>query len=1133
MDKDKIVRQEALDPTRSFIVQAPAGSGKTELLTQRFLQLLCYTRKAPEEVIAITFTRKAAGEMRERIVSALTMAERDKAPDEPHRKATWTLAKNVLKRDKELGWNLQSNPNRLRIFTIDALAAHITQQIPLHAKLSPQLNLTENPRPYYQQAVQELILSITDKSPWENAIHTLLKHLDNNVYQLESLLIHILQKREQWLPYIIGQQDNTKTLKQQMELGLKHIVIEKMQTIRHLITDDIACELLPLAHYAGLYCQNYDSENPIAACHTLQTVPDTAPESLTVWQGIATLLLTQKGEWRKAITKRQGFPAKDPDTGKTAETKIIKQQLKELLNSLRENDVLRESLYEVMQCPPLHYSPQQWKIIEALIKLLPVLAAGLNLIFKENGNSDFIELNLATHRALGEPENPTDLALYLDHQITHLLVDEFQDTSVIQFRLIEKLLSGWEAKDGRTVFLVGDPMQSIYRFRNAEVGLFLRTQEQGIAGLSLDTLRLEKNFRSTPAIVDWTNASFHNIFPKQGDIASGAIQYAPAIAAISGLEGEIKWKALLNDDGTEEANTIIQIVREKRKKTPDNTIAILVRSRNQLAEITASLHENKIPFKAIDIEPLNDRIEIQDVHTITRVLLHRADRVAWLALLRAPYCGLTLKDLHAIVQATQHNTLWQCLKNYNALDMLSPDAKGRLDRFFPSLYYAIENNYRQPLSQSVKGLWLALGGPAVLENTTQLSNVESYFKLLENLEQDEPSLSLSTIEEKLNRLYAEPNADADDSLQIMTIHKAKGLEFDHVILPGLNRKTPYDPYQLLMWLERPNALGSSDLILAPIKSASESQDLIYRYLRHVEKTKGDNETARLLYVATTRAKKSLDFIASINTEEENPEQLMPPKKGSFLELLWETAEDTFSCEKQRAHPNTLLPDDKTTETYEAQPLRRLTSNWALPITPGNIVEKQITKTEPTRILLEDKTPRILGTVVHECLQKISEDHGIWTKEIIEKQKPHWQIRLTQLGMQANALERSIDIITNAITKTINDPRGCWILSNKHQDAHSEYALSGIIDQETINIIIDRCFIDAKGTRWIIDYKTSIPTDSNLTEFLQNQKERYQTQLERYAALLQKMEARTIKLALYFPLCTAWTEWTFASEAVIV
>jgi len=142
---DASVRQEALDPTRSFIVQAPAGSGKTELLTQRFLQLLCYTHKAPEEVVAITFTRKAAGEMRERIISALAMAENDTPPIEPHRQSTWQLAKKVLQRDKELHWQLQNNPNRLRILTIDALAAHITKQIPLPAKLSPQLNLTENP----------------------------------------------------------------------------------------------------------------------------------------------------------------------------------------------------------------------------------------------------------------------------------------------------------------------------------------------------------------------------------------------------------------------------------------------------------------------------------------------------------------------------------------------------------------------------------------------------------------------------------------------------------------------------------------------------------------------------------------------------------------------------------------------------------------------------------------------------------------------------------------------------------------------------------------------------------------------------------------------------------------------------
>lgn len=1126
MDKDAEIRQQALDPTRSFIVQAPAGSGKTELLTQRFLQLLCYTRKAPEEVVAITFTRKAAGEMRERILSALTMAEQENLPPcEPHRKITWALAKNVLERDKERQWQIQNNPNRLRILTIDALAAHIAKQIPLPAKLSPQLNLSENPKPYYRQAVQQLMLSIADTPPWTGAIETLLMHLDNRIYQLEYLLIQILARREQWLPHIINHKNNTDQLKQQMEQGLKHIAIEKMQALKQLITDDIAEELVPLAYLAGRYCHENDPENPIAACQQLQLLPNTTLESLPIWQGISTLFLTLKGEWRKSITKRQGFPATATEKISATERQTIKQQTIALLDSLRDNDDLRKQLYDVMQCPPLHYSIQQWQVIESLIELLPILAAQLNLIFQENGNSDFVELNLAALRALGEPDNPTDLALYLDHQITHLLVDEFQDTSVMQFELIEKLLSGWEAGDGRSIFLVGDPMQSIYRFRNAEVGLFLRTQQQGIAHLSLDTLRLENNFRSTPTIVDWTNTSFKNIFPKHGDVASGAVPHAPATAARPDQDSQITWHPLLNDDGIEEANQIIDIIQDKHQHYPNDTIAILVRSRNQLDEITFLLHQNNMAFKAIDIEPLYDRMEIQDIHTLTRVLLHRADRIAWLALLRAPYCGLTLKDLHIIAQAAKNTTLWQSLKNHKTLDTLSPDAKTRLERIFPPLYYAIENNDRQPLSQSLKGLWLALGGPAALTNTTQLANVASYFKLIETLEQDKLNLSLLSIEEKLHQLYAEPDPNADDRLQIMTIHKAKGLEFDHVILPGLNRKTPYDSQQLLIWLERPNLLGGSNLILAPIKSATEYQDPLYRYLRCIEKEKGDNETARLLYVAITRAKKSLDFIASIDIDEKDPELLMPPKKGSFLSLLWPTSQLIFRekpikiSEKQSAETN-------HTETQKNHLLTRLTSHWRAPIT-YNDIQTPITKTQPLHLILENNTASIIGTLIHEVLHQIT-NHD--SQKIIKKQEAHWKTRLIQLGMPSHQLNTSINTISKAITATINDSRGRWILSNEHQDAHSEYPLTGLINNEIINIIIDRCFIDVEGRRWIIDYKTAIPKDQDLNAFLRSEKEKYQPQLERYAQLMQQMENRNIKLALYFPLCSAWREWVFESKS---
>ena len=1090
MSNDEQIRQQALDPSQSFIVQAPAGSGKTELLTQRFLKLLCHTRQSPEEVIAITFTRKAAGEMRERILSSLAMAENDIPPEETHKKITWELARNALKRDKALQWNLQNNPNRLRILTIDALAGHIAKQIPLTARLSPQLSLTENAWPFYRQAVQQVILSIGD-TPCSEALENLLMHLDNKVYQLESLLMKILSKREQWLPHIANQKNNT-LLKQQMEQGLQNIASEKIENLMPYITDDIACELIPLAHFAGQYCQAEDPNNPIAIWHHMQNLPGKTAESLPYWQAIAHIFLTLKGEWRKSITKRQGFPANE---------KEIKAQLKSLLPELQKNDALRNALFEIAQCPPLHYNDQQWKIVQSLIEVLPLLAAQLNIIFQEKGTSDFVELNLAALRALGEPDNPTDLALYLDHQITHLLVDEFQDTSVMQFELVERLLSGWSKHDGRTVFLVGDPMQSIYRFRNAEVGLFLRTQEQGIANLSLTTLKLEKNFRSTPDIVDWTNQNFHTIFPSHVDIASGGVPHAPAIAANNHPNGIVNWHALLNDDGQHEAQTIVNIIKEKQKSNPKNTIAILVRSRSQLTDIIPELHKNKLNFKAIDIDPLNDCIEIQDAHTLTRALLHRADRIAWLALLRAPYCGLKLKDLLVIAQNAKNTTIYQTLKNIvssyintplshtstpssctrtpssctstssprvsspsscistpsprvsspsscistpssctrtsssctstssphvsspsscistsssrgltagsrknkQPLDPavkprddevlsqdsetlgqngeilaqdsetltqddeilaqdsetlgqdgeilaqdsetltqdneilaqssetleqdegvlaqgnktlmqnneLSSDAKKRLEACFPVLYNAIENFGRMPLSQTIKTLWFELNAESTLENETQRDNVIAYFKLIENIEQNKTNISLSDIEEKLSQLYAESNPKADDCLQVMTIHKSKGLEFDHVILPGLNQKTSHDPLQLLMWLERPNMLGHSDLILAPIKSASEYQDPIYQYLRRIEKTKSDHETARLLYVATTRAKQSIDFIASTSTDEEDPEKILPPKKRSFLELLWNITPLNFiECEP-------LEQDEQKTQTLPA------------------------------------------------------------------------------------------------------------------------------------------------------------------------------------------------------------------------
>ena len=150
---DGAAREAALDVTRSFIVQAPAGSGKTELLIQRFLALLARVER-PEAIVAMTFTRKAAGEIRERIIEALREAAGGAPPEQPHRALTWRLARAVLERDAALGWELVAHPARLQVHTIDALCAAWMRQAPMAVKLGAMPRLIERAEALHAQAAR-------------------------------------------------------------------------------------------------------------------------------------------------------------------------------------------------------------------------------------------------------------------------------------------------------------------------------------------------------------------------------------------------------------------------------------------------------------------------------------------------------------------------------------------------------------------------------------------------------------------------------------------------------------------------------------------------------------------------------------------------------------------------------------------------------------------------------------------------------------------------------------------------------------------------------------------------------------------------------------------------------------------
>ncbi len=884
---DQQQRLTAIDPTRSFIVQAPAGSGKTELITQRYLALLARVQNAPEEIIALTFTRKAANEMQERIITALQAAQMNIPTNSPHQQKTRELAQVVLQRDQQEQWHLLENPQRLRIQTIDALCLSLVQQMPILSQFGSTPTITEDANSLYIEAVRDILNTLEEQENWSEALEQILIHLDNQQYKAEQLLVDMLARRDQWLPHLIS--TDTQVLLNILEKSLQNIVMENIEKLSNAVPAELINEFVSLSQFAANNLKSIASQSPIVTCANLTDLPAIQLEALPQWLGMATLFLTKEHEWRKKITENEGFPA--PSKIKDKNEKIFyenhKKRMQELLSQLQDETSLKILFADILSSPPTHYSDTQTLIIKSLITLLPVLVAQLRIVFAQKGTVDYCEITLRALQALGEIEAPTDLALALDYRIQHILVDEFQDTSISQFHLLEKLTAGWQENDGRTLFLVGDPMQSIYRFRKAEVGLFLRARNEGLGNIHLVPLTLRANFRSDPKLVDWANQIFSQVFPRYDDISCGAIRFSQSWSAKSALTtSAIKIHAIDNQSISLEGKTIVDIILNTKIVKPDASIAILVRSRQQLFNIIPALQAAKLPYQAVEIELLSQKSIIQDLLALTRALLHLADRTAWLAILRAPWCGLTLADLHAITFNNSNSTIWQLLNTPEIQTRISAAGNIQLTRLTNVLNDAFQERRKKSLRYWIEGVWLAIGGPACLTNDADFENVLTFFNLLDNLTIGNDISDINHLEKQLNQLTATPTLIDKPCIEIMTIHKAKGLEFDAVILAGLDRNVRADDKQLLLWMERAGEHGHDDLILAPIKATMAEHDNIYDFVRREEHKKSLYETQRLLYVATTRAKYQLHLVFHYEQNENSNGGIRTPNSQSLLAQLW-------------------------------------------------------------------------------------------------------------------------------------------------------------------------------------------------------------------------------------------------------
>ncbi len=953
---DAAARERALDPGTSFIVQAPAGSGKTTVLTQRYLKLLAGVDE-PEQVLAITFTRKAAGEMRERVQKALAGDIEVKSPADA---LTLELAAAVREQATRRGWGIEDSAARLRIQTIDAFNGYLASALPITSQNGFGRGITDSADDLYALAAREAMRVAEADPERKGDLERILRRLDDNWSRLEKLVAGMLSRRSEWLPNL--PQLSGEELVPRIERSLQVILGEELAQAASALPADFIEQAETFALFASQHPTEKTPED-LASWRDAVTPLPARIEDLARWRAIAFLALTAKGTARQKFTKNEGIPA-----GNSRGKELVANWVARLASL---DPAMLKALQGISVLPDPVIPEHSRAALESLAQLLRLAAGMLKVVFDSQGECDHVEIAGAARQALTEGGGPTPLAERIGTHLQHILIDEFQDTSREQYELLATLTYDWSPGDGRTLFLVGDPMQSIYGFRNAEVGRFATVRAAGLARVKLESLTLRRNFRSAPVLVHWCNETFARVFPAADDLRRSAVTHLASVAGRGNLEGESRLYHVTGDCGSQdEAESVAAAIQSIRASRPDDSIAVLASFRPHLRAVRAALNARTIPFIGVKLEPLADVAVVRDLEALARALDSPLDRVAWLAVLRAPFVGLGLRDLTAVSDAAANSTIVSALMA--GIPGLSPEGAARVIRASPLLLNAWHERERERRAHLVERTWLALGGASACAQEAELAHARRFLAALDEEDRKRLRGRPLDLDAVMSRLYAVDPA-LPGAVSLMTIHGAKGLEFDHVFVVGVGRKGRNDDPRLLNWLELPREGGEDHLLMAPIRhraSDEEEGDALNAWLGLLHKERARAERTRQAYVALTRAKRTLHLYVHPAKKDEDGETTYRAEKNSLLENLWPAISgnlDSFEVVGTERNEEIAAPLSQTRQ--------RLPWNWHEPPAPADVVARgELTTLGADEDAIEfswaRQTARRVGTVVHETLRAL-------------------------------------------------------------------------------------------------------------------------------------------------------------------
>jgi ATP-dependent helicase/nuclease subunit A len=891
----------ACDPARSVVVEACAGSGKTWLLVSRLLRLLL-SGADPSELLAITFTRKAAQEMRERLLQLLH--ELALAPDD---RLQVLLAERgidfhrlqpaestaLLRTARGLYGNVLSSPHGLSIDTFHSWFGQLLRIAPLASGVPHGYALTESTSDLRKEAYRRFMQELNDPAQVETRLALLRLYDMSGDWNARKLLEAFIEKRAEW--WAARQSGQALPLQRLRELCAED---GESDARLRLWQDRSLCErIMSIARLLGAgTAANQKRAAAIEAA--LNCGADAETDS---FHALCDEFFDGNGKCRRNRLTASLSTALERQfgTGHAAsfeeEFNAVAEELQRLLRRGAEQKVLA--------------------LNEALFQVGDAMLETYQSVKAEQRVFDFSDLEWHAYRLLTSHEHAAYLQSRLDARYKHILLDEFQDTNPLQWSIVRAWLSAYgDDVQKPSVFIVGDPKQSIYRFRRAEPRVFAAArsllQSEGAA-----VLRTNQTRRNASGIVSVLNASFagNPLFASQTTLAApgGEVWRLPLVQPVQSLQSlhsvhetdtETAAFSLRNplttprleeedarrlDEGRAIARAILQLCRHpvdrhgRDQGQADaqprawSDVLLLVKKRAYLTAYQAALREAGIPFVSDNRGGLLQALEVSDLVALLNFLVMPGDDRALAQVLKSPLFGASDDDLILLASHKAEHYWWTRLQRFQHPQHLpAPGCSAVLKRAQSLLSCWLEMAPRLPVHDlldkilhtgDVIARYASMTRPELRSQV--IGNIEAFVELALNLDAGRyPSLPKFINEVQSLRNEAESDAPDEaaanagvDAVRILTIHGAKGLEAPIVVLADANHSKPArdDCGILCDWPEDADApthfsgFGRKD-------ERGVARDALFE----AEEAFRQQEDWNLLYVAATRAREML-FVSGV------------------------------------------------------------------------------------------------------------------------------------------------------------------------------------------------------------------------------------------------------------------------------